>query len=80
MVTEKNLIAAINVYGKQGLSVITCNKKHSSKQVVPITPTREKTFLQLLVIAVVSETIEKSKKVKKPVIYFGLHESFLKFF
>ena len=55
MVTEKNLIAAINVYGKQGLSVTTCNKKHSLKQGVPITHTREKTFLQLLVIAVVSE-------------------------
>ena len=53
--TEKNLLASINVYGKQGLSVITCNKKHSSKQVVPITHTREKTFLQLLVIAAVSE-------------------------
>ena len=41
---EKSLRITINFYKKQYLPVVTMNKKHSLKQVVPIIFTLEKKF------------------------------------
>ena len=48
MAVEKNLKVMINFYKKHCLPVVTQNKNNLLKQVVPITYTLKKSFLQLL--------------------------------
>ena len=62
------------LYEKQWLLVLIWNKKHSSKQVVPITYTLEKKFFA----AATFEGLVSSffSDIVKKLIYFGLHESF----
>ena len=72
----KKLIVTINSY-KKCLPVISWNKKHSSKQVVPVTCTLEKHFLQLRSLKVC--VCFFFRQSKKSALYFGLYVSSLHF-
>ena len=78
MSSQNNLKVTTDSYERKCLLVITKNKKHSSKQVVPITYTLEKrvfavaTFQSLWVVCF-------QTKWKICVVYFTLFESSLHF-
>ena len=63
---SKNLRATINFYQKWCLSVIAWNKKHLSKQVLPVTNTLEKKFFTSATFEslwLLSSQWEKMKKI-----------------
>ena len=52
IVVEKNLRVTVIFYEKECLPVITWNKNHSSKKVLPIHPHSRKHFLELQILKV----------------------------
>ena len=79
MAVGKAIRVTINFYKKRCLPLIKWNKKNPSKQVISITYAYwGKMFLELLLWKVFKCPFY-SKRVKKVVVYFGLHESSLHF-
>ena len=69
MTIEKNLRVAINFYKNLYLPVVRRNKKHLSKQILPISTTLQKIFLQLLLLEFCESFLLKQSK--KVVVYPG---------
>ena len=78
MTVEMNLKMTINFYKRQCFPVITWNKKHLLKQVVPMTYTLEKRFFAAVILLTICESF-LFRESKKNVVYFSLYESSLNF-